>query len=425
MAIITTWSLLWFVVVLHTTRQFIVWLSDFKKSFSFQLSRHQRRIKNEFGQGLAEYIVIAVLVAIIVIVALRFFGGSITGQFENATQQVRSIKDGGNEEVSVGAARAERGGSDGASTESGKQHDDGGGEGNTTEEGVSPKVESGSSDNDIERLRKRGIGEEELDPATEIELDWKTLAFVALIMIGIGAYVVFQGGEKKNKKAPKQKKKKAFSRNDSGQAIVEFVLIAITFLFVILGVIQLALVLNAYSLVRYAAYNAARAAIVHSADSDKMLEAARLSLVATFPSHGRADHLRGFMENYVAARATDSLPIFTDSFDSITEVKVLNNNGVGSGEVVTFDDPRAGTKPVITVQVVHRYQLIIPLVNRITYYVYNQVIGGGGYAGESLNRMSAETDRMRRAGGDYYDIEYRIPIVAHYTMRMQSDYQGS
>jgi Flp pilus assembly pilin Flp len=46
------------------------------------------------GQGMAEYIIIVILVAIIVLVAIRLFGKSITNQFENATEQVDMLRDG-------------------------------------------------------------------------------------------------------------------------------------------------------------------------------------------------------------------------------------------------------------------------------------------------------------------------------------------
>ncbi len=50
-----------------------------------QLPQHER------GQGMAEYIIIVILVAIIVLVAIRLFGKSITSQFENATTEVDEL----------------------------------------------------------------------------------------------------------------------------------------------------------------------------------------------------------------------------------------------------------------------------------------------------------------------------------------------
>ena len=50
--------------------------------------------KNERGQGMAEYIIIVILVAIIVLVAIRLFGKSIFNQFNNATSSVDSLEKG-------------------------------------------------------------------------------------------------------------------------------------------------------------------------------------------------------------------------------------------------------------------------------------------------------------------------------------------
>ncbi len=55
-----------------------------------KLSRSGLR-PNERGQGLAEYIIIVILVAIIVLVAVRLFGRSVFNQFGNATGQVDDL----------------------------------------------------------------------------------------------------------------------------------------------------------------------------------------------------------------------------------------------------------------------------------------------------------------------------------------------
>ena len=47
--------------------------------------------RNERGQGMAEYIIIVILVAIIVLVAVRIFGRSVFNQFGNATQQIDTL----------------------------------------------------------------------------------------------------------------------------------------------------------------------------------------------------------------------------------------------------------------------------------------------------------------------------------------------
>lgn len=390
-------------------------------------------VRSEAGQGLSEYIIIAILVAIIVIVGLRYFGGSISNQYQSATDEIGSLDTGGatvNPATPGAGAKTEQtvsGVSKEASTATSESK---------SLSGSSSRKGGEDLNKEIARLRPEGIGQKkETDPG-EIELDWNTLLLFGVMACIAGVFVVFQSSKKKKSKDQGKKKKKfnlfpKLTKGKDGQAMVEFCLVCITFLFSVMGVIQLAMCLNAYSMVRYAAYNAARAGIVHSGDHEKMHEAARLSLVALFPHHGRADHARGFIDNYMAAKATDQLPgIMTYYFfkkgsltepETITTVKVLNNNGMSSGETVTFDDPFDANKGTLTVQVEHLYELVIPLVNRILFYAYTRWRETGSAGTETLERMSSKTDKRRRTG-DFKDIEYRIPILAHYTMRLQSDY---
>ena len=55
------------------------------------LVKNKSVAKDERGQGLAEYIIIVILVAIIVLVAVRIFGKSVFNQFGNATQQIDTL----------------------------------------------------------------------------------------------------------------------------------------------------------------------------------------------------------------------------------------------------------------------------------------------------------------------------------------------
>ena len=52
-------------------------------------------LQDNRGQGLAEYIIIVILVAIIVLVAVRLFGRSVFNQFGNATSQIEDLGAGG------------------------------------------------------------------------------------------------------------------------------------------------------------------------------------------------------------------------------------------------------------------------------------------------------------------------------------------
>lgn len=213
----------------------------------------------------------------------------------------------------------------------------------------------------------------------------------------------------------------ALNQSEAGQAMVEFVLCAITFLFVILGVMQMALIINAYSLVRYAAYSAVRSGIVHNGNPTDMKDAARMALLPVFPRHGRADHVLGLMENYESAKATDSDPSFNTYNQPITNVEVLHKEDVTCNNIVTFDDPADAERGLLTVKVTHYYEMVVPLANRLLFYVYSFVRSGAGYQGESVDKVASLTDRERRIG-NYRDIEYRLPLSATYTMRMQSDF---
>ena len=48
---------------------------------------------DERGQGMAEYIVITILVAIIVLIGVRIFGKRILNQFNNASEEVEDLRE--------------------------------------------------------------------------------------------------------------------------------------------------------------------------------------------------------------------------------------------------------------------------------------------------------------------------------------------
>jgi Flp pilus assembly pilin Flp/Flp pilus assembly protein TadG len=392
------------------------------------------RVNNSRGQGLAEYIIICVVVAIVLILVVRFFGGSVSTKFQNATQEITQLREGDRDVPTAEGGPASGGPADPAPVSPG-----GGGK---LAEGASPdsgeragsaRKGKGSADggSDLSSLRPEAVGLKESAPLEDLAISWTTLGLLFGLACCGGVYYLLQmkKGKKQSSAKGAKPKKKLFTlgsrgKKESGQAIVEFLFIAITLLFTLLGVMQLALCLNAYAMVRYAAYNAARTAIVNGGDEEKMREAARISLLATFPKHGRADTRRGFMANYLGAKETDTLQALPPSMgntDRITEVRIVDNNGLSTGETVTFDDPEEGQRAIVTVEVKHYYELVIPLVNRMVFYMYwrwNQ----GDYATRHLDNVLHEVDPMRRPGGEFYDIEYRVPIVAHYTMRLQSDY---
>lgn len=49
-------------------------------------------LKNEKGQGLVEYALIVVLIALAAIVAMQFLGGSVNNTFSNAGQTLSTLR---------------------------------------------------------------------------------------------------------------------------------------------------------------------------------------------------------------------------------------------------------------------------------------------------------------------------------------------
>ncbi len=48
--------------------------------------------RDQRGQGMAEYIIIVILVAIIVLIGVRLFGNSVINQFNQATGEVDTLR---------------------------------------------------------------------------------------------------------------------------------------------------------------------------------------------------------------------------------------------------------------------------------------------------------------------------------------------
>jgi hypothetical protein len=91
---------------------------------------------------------------------------------------------------------------------------------------------------------------------------------------------------------------KSSPRLESGQAAVETALTLPLFLFVMLGILQMAIAYQARICTEYAAYKAARAGSVYRADCTKMEKAALMALIPSVSRTGGSTDLRG---NYIKA----------------------------------------------------------------------------------------------------------------------------
>jgi len=198
------------------------------------------------GQGMTEYIIIAIVVGVAVLLAARYFGGSIGAQFTDAKEEITGLKK-GEERIETAVVGEER-----KTTPGEGGHQSGQNLGGATG-GVAPPPDEngpgGSSSgpgSEYDALRSPSVG----DPSSGLpELSWRQIFQVAGIVVLFGILIVFLGFRKKGGKNTKKEKKKAKKekkkKGSAGQAMVEFIFVAVTFLFAILGVLQLAMILNA------------------------------------------------------------------------------------------------------------------------------------------------------------------------------------
>ena len=248
-------------------------------------------------------------------------------------------------------------------------------------------------------------------------------------------------------------------RGEEGQVIVEQALVMPMMVFLVLGIVQLAMIQQARIATEVAAYGAARSGIVYDGDPRMMRRAAFLSLLPTF---GRADGMKALTPTLALAAATQlgadlasllGLSMLTDV--SMVQVEILDHPEVDrlavmrrqkhlNGRQIDFDDYREPEAEAnqLTVHVRYYYEMRIPFANRLLQLMWlaqrtGTMVAYGGTrfleptAPHSRSSSHEKTKRAARARDDetkavmaYRGLprpEYRIPINTFYTMRMQSN----
>ncbi len=136
--------------------------------------------------------------------------------------------------------------------------------------------------------------------------------------------------------------RRAWARDERGQALVEAAIVMPLMVFFILGVIQMAMVQHARIMTEYAAFNAARAGIVWNADRLLMENAALISLMPTY--EGIKDEILDPMTmlRHIAQRAllyqvnrrlSQAVGLVRDGADSL-----ISQLPIGSGPLGTLSD---------------------------------------------------------------------------------------
>ncbi len=270
-------------------------------------------------------------------------------------------------------------------------------------------------------------------------------------------------------------------RSQAGQALLEFffaVLIAMVF---ILGVLQIGMLFNAHSMVKLAAFNAARAAIV-ARDSNKLEDpvtldemrskarlAAFLTVLPVIPEGFVPSNLSDFSQffsmsgiqalgrsalEYVCCQ--DAAPIFDAprnagqrnfidvKFVPATSTDPLNDSEISLSGPIEFDDRGQSANNVIKVVVTWQYPLVIPIANRIIIAAVRPVVYLGALVVATSNPFLAaqlvairnDVERMPVwALGTSLDqvfsmdnilrLTWRVPVRGSYVMRMQWDRKPS
>jgi hypothetical protein len=256
-------------------------------------------------------------------------------------------------------------------------------------------------------------------------------------------------------------------KGESGQAIVEAAFVLPAMIFIILCTLQLTQIQQARLLTDYAAFNAARAGIVHNGDNGSsdgfsdgpMYDAAVLSIV---PSLGRSDSFVEVAKRVAPFKVLDTI---LGRF-KLSRIRVYVRNPKKAdfakygqhlnGREIDFDDVRPGATDatLLEIQVRYLYELRIPFANKLIQTIWMATHVGSGnfraleqWAGWDMTSPRAFTPtgsdavgltRALAAAVRYDDGtpeqvnlgalvlagtqgHYYLPLTAYYTMRMQSN----
>jgi hypothetical protein len=256
-----------------------------------------------------------------------------------------------------------------------------------------------------------------------------------------------------------------------GQAMVETAIVAPLFIFMVLGILQWTLVNEAQSMLKYAAYRAARSGAMNNACNGKMTSAALAALVpeiALGDSLLRSDDAVTYALSWEKVKWTNRY--LGPAFLRIVDVRVCgplkawlegdDTARLGDAQEVDFDDPRnvfVSSAPAspdalsqgatlrgfertkLRVQVKFHFKMIIPFANQIIFRSWlgqrvsdtlrynDKGSTSKGQTGSSPRiaadvgkhnaRESAVPLRVEAEAGNFY-----LPLYASYAFRMQSNF---
>ncbi|RKG70346.1 pilus assembly protein [Corallococcus sp. CA054B] len=249
---------------------------------------------------------------------------------------------------------------------------------------------------------------------------------------------------------------------ESGQALVESALVIPVMVFLILGILQLGTLHHARLMTEYAAYRAARAGIVNSGDCEIMKKAAYVALLPTLGppksgGKGRVDTLINVAlvhDAYTDENLADQNQRYEQVDLERVRVEVLNPrrsqlptlfSSYGShlsGLEVDFDDIRNAQvieANLLTVRITYFYEMRIPFANWQLHAFYmgrealnglamrgvnftTQKVNGGSLTAHLEDQGAGQSDDHQKIRTLADSNVFAIPVVATYSMRMQSNF---
>ncbi|MBN8471813.1 pilus assembly protein [Corallococcus exiguus] len=256
---------------------------------------------------------------------------------------------------------------------------------------------------------------------------------------------------------------------ESGQVLVESALVIPVMVFLILGILQLGMLHHARLMTEYAAYRAARAGIVNSGDCEIMKKAAYAAVLPTLgpPKASASGDLQGRVDTLInVAKVHDAYTVGSQAaqnqrFQQVdlerVRVEVTNPrrsqlptlfSSYGShmqGLELDYDDIRNAQvieANLLTVRITYFYEMRIPFANwqLHAFYMGREALNGLAMRGVNFTTQKVNggslTDHLEDAGAgqspDHKKIRtladsnvFAIPVVATYSMRMQSNLLNS
>jgi len=254
------------------------------------------------------------------------------------------------------------------------------------------------------------------------------------------------------------------SRLDTeGQAMVETAIVAPLFIFMMLGLLQLTLILQARSMLKYAAYRAARTGAMHNACKPKMVDSALGALVPVIgwgDSLLRSRDVGEYALSYAKVKFNHylgMLPIIDLKVCGPLRAWFNDNKTYKNDDEVDFDDPRNLAPAAVPgspnassngrflrgfehtklkVQIRYNHKLIIPFANAIFFRswagwkISETVRLSGSWTGVNyrdnkfkfdIGKRTAARDTAMLRVEALENHRFYFPLYAAYAFRMQSN----